>query len=295
MASLKEIRKRISSVKNTQQITRAMKMVAAAKLRRAQDSMMRGRPYAHSLEQTINRLASRVDRESHALLRTPTSTRTLLLVVTSDRGLCGAFNASIIREAERFIEENSTNFDSIELGFVGRKAYDIFRRRNSAISHYFRDIFLKLEIDKVKDEIASVLLQEFIDSKYDQLFIIYNRFQSVVSQEVTVKQLLPIIPQDQSFLTTDIQTSDDDGSDYIYEPNQEELLEHLLPLYVTNSIFSALRESFAAEMAARMTAMENATNNASDMIASLTLAFNRARQAAITTEIIEIVSGAEAL
>jgi F-type H+-transporting ATPase subunit gamma len=294
MANLKAIRTRIGSVKNTQQITRAMKMVAAAKLRRAQDSMMQGRPYALNLKHTIHRLARKMDPEQSKLLRKPTSSRTLLLVVTSDRGLCGAFNSNIIRTTERFIEEKSEQFDSVDVGFIGRKGYDYFRRRLPSISHYFRDIFADLNVENVKDDISSVLLQEFTDEKYDQLFIIYNEFRSVVSQDVKVQQLLPLAPAEESFVDGE-EHSHDDGSDYIYEPDQESLLEHLLPLYVTNAVYSALRESFAAEMGARMSAMENATNNASEMIGKLTLAFNRARQAAITTEIIEIVSGAEAL
>lgn len=293
MANLKAIRTRISSVKNTQQITRAMKMVAAAKLRRAQDSMMQGRPYAHNLEKTIRRLASHVEASDSPLLRTPSTSRTLVLVVTSDRGLCGAFNTNIIRQTEQFIRENQDQLDSIDLAFIGRKAHDYFKRRNT-VSHYFRDVYANLNIDKVKGDIASVLLQEFVDGKYDQLFVIYNEFRSVVSQDVTLKQLFPIVSADGKVFGLE-PTEEDEAGDYIYEPGQAELLEHLLPLYVSNTLYSALRESFAAEMGARMSAMENATNNATDMIAKLTLEFNRARQAAITTEIIEIVSGAEAL
>jgi len=288
MANLKAIRKRITSVKSTQQITKAMKMVAAAKLRRAQDSMQRGRPYAHHLIQTVSRLAERVDPESSPLLRSPSSSRTLLVVVTSDRGLCGGFNSNVIRAAERYTKENAQTLDSIEMAFIGRRGYDYFRRRSQSISHYFRDIFGELTIERVKDDITSLLLQEFLDGKFDKLVLLYNEFVSVVSQNTTFKQLLPVAAPE---------GEDDEhaGTDYIYEPSQEALLEHLLPLYVTNTVFNALRESYAAEMGARMSAMENATNNASEMIDKLTLEFNRARQAAITTELIEIVSGAEAL
>lgn len=302
MANLKEIRKRIVSVKNTQQITRAMRMVAAAKLRRAQESLMQGRPYALNLLGTIRRLSSTAafDASAHPLMRKPEHSRTLLVVVTSDRGLCGAFNSNIIRKAERFIAENENVLDSIDLAFIGRKGYDYFRRRSDNVAHYFRDVYDGLSTEKVRDNVAPSLIQEFVDEKYDRVFLLYNEFKSVIAQNVVVESVLPIVPDELNNLSeegmvSEVAMEDEDLSEYIYEPGPTELLEHLLPLHISTQIFHALQESFAAEMGARMSAMESATNNASDLIASLTLAFNRARQAAITTEIIEIVSGAEAL
>lgn len=302
MANLKEIRKRIVSVKNTQQITRAMRMVAAAKLRRAQESLLQGRPYALNLLRTIRRLSSstQFDASTHPLMRKPKGQRTLLVVLTSDRGLCGAFNANIIRKTERFLAENEDRLDSIDLAFIGRKAYDYFRRRSDNIQHYFRDVYEDLSMEAVGDTVAPVLIQEFVDKKYDQIFLLYNEFKSVIAQTVVVEKLLPIAPEDdlglaEEGMIADLDLNADMAGDYIYEPAPEQLLGHLLPLHISTQIFRALKESFAAEMGARMSAMESATNNANDLISSLTLAFNRARQAAITTEIIEIVSGAEAL
>lgn len=302
MANLKEIRKRIVSVKNTQQITRAMRMVAAAKLRRAQESLIQGRPYALNLLRTIRRLsqATEFDGNTHPLMRHPTRSRTLLLVLTSDRGLCGAFNANIIRKTERFLAENATRLDQIDLAFIGRKAYDYFRRRPVNVIRHFAHIYENLSSENVADQVAPFLIQEFIDDKYDQVFLLYNEFKSVVTQRVVVEKLLPISPGEHTDLVeegmvAELAEDEQQATQYIYEPSPEKLLEHLLPLHIGTQIFHALQESFAAEMGARMSAMENATNNARDLIARLTLAFNRARQASITTEIIEIVSGAEAL
>ncbi len=301
MANLKEIRKRIVSVKNTQQITRAMRMVAAAKLRRAQESLMQGRPYALNLLQTIRRLASssQFDASTNPLMRKPEHQRILLLVLTSDRGLCGAFNANIIRKLERFLASNQGRLDSIDVAFIGRKGYEYFRRRDVNITHYFREVYDGLSMEKVRDHVAPVLIQEFSDEKYDQVFILYNEFKSVIAQTVVIQKLLPISLEDELGLAEEglaaSPSTEWGGGEYIYEPDPQSLLEHLLPLHISTQIFHALRESFAAEMGARMSAMESATNNASDLIASLTLLFNRARQAKITTEIIEIVSGAEAL
>lgn len=302
MANLKEIRKRRVSVKNTQQITRAMRMVAAAKLRRAQESLIQGRPYALHLLRTIRRLskATNFDAGTHPLMRKPTHSRTLLLVLTSDRGLCGAFNANIIRKTERFLAENSARLEQIDLAFIGRKAYDYFRRRPVNIVRHFKDVYQHLSSETVGDQVSPFLIQEFSEEKYDQVFLLYNEFKSVVTQRVVVEQLLPILPGDFSDLAeegmvSELQEEEEKAVQYIYEPSPEKLLEHLLPLHISTQIFHALQESFAAEMGARMSAMENATNNASDLLSRLTLLFNRARQASITTEIIEIVSGAEAL
>ena len=262
---------------------------------------MQGRPYALNLVQTIRRLStsSQFDASTNALMRKPKHQRILMLVMTSDRGLCGAFNANIIRKLEWFIATNKDRLDCIDVAFIGRKGYEYFRRRDVNVVHYFREVYDGLSMEKVRDDVAPVLIQEFVDEKYDQVFMLYNEFKSVIAQQVVIEKILPISLEDELGLAEEGLIAGEStqlgGGDYIYEPDPQSLLEHLLPLHISTQIFHALRESFAAEMGARMSAMESATNNASDLIASLTLAFNRARQAAITTEIIEIVSGAEAL
>jgi F-type H+-transporting ATPase subunit gamma len=293
MANLKAIRNRIGSVKNTQQITRAMKMVAAAKLRRAQDALMQGRPYAQGLAETIQRLAVSVDEELHPLMQRSDSTRTLLVVVTSDRGLCGAFNSSINRAAEALIKEKlGTEFESVDLAIIGRKGNDYLRRRTeklgTRIEHFFQDVYTDLSIETVK-EICDVLTSDFVEGKYDQVYVLYNEFKSAIAQETQVERLLPLSPDELG--NEDAESIED----YDFEPAPKELFSYLLPLYINKQVYRILQESVASEMGARMTAMDSATNNASDLIAKLTLEFNRARQAAITTEIIEIVSGANAL
>jgi len=293
MANLKAIRKRIVSVKNTQQITKAMKMVAAAKLRRAQESLIQGRPYATRLLETIKRLAKSADTESHPLLEEKGGSKTLLLVITSDRGLCGAFNAGINRTVENFLKENHEKSEKIDLAIVGRKGNDFFKRRKDLYGFdikYFEGIYDELNAETVRN-LTDSLVTKYKGESYDRLYLIYNEFKSAISQEVIFEQLLPISPKS---LASD-EENQDEVTEYEYEPSQEELLNHLLPLHISTQVFNALRESIASEMGARMTAMESATQNATEMIDKLTLEFNRARQAAITTELIEIISGAEAL
>lgn len=293
MANLKAIRNRIGSVKNTQQITRAMKMVAAAKLRRAQDALMQGRPYAQGLAETIRRLSASVEDEVHPLMHRSEGTRTLLVVVTSDRGLCGAFNSSINRAAEALLSEKLGNeLESVDLAIIGRKGNDYLRRRTeklgTKIVHYFQDVYSNLNIETVKG-ICDVISGDFVEGKYDQVFVLFNEFKSAIQQDTRVERLLPLCAEE---LTVEDAESIDE---YDFEPQPKELFSYLLPLYLNKQMYRVLQESVASEMGARMTAMDSATNNASDLIAKLTLEFNRARQAAITTEIIEIVSGANAL
>ena len=288
MANLKEIRKRITSVKNTQQITKAMKMVAAAKLRRAQESLMQGRPYALQLFQTISRLAASVEHEAHPLLLPRSTKRVRLLVISADRGLCGGFNSNLIKATERYIAEHKGQFDSLELVFAGRKAQEYFRRRPHKLGTYFRGAFDPLNAENT-DKISRSLIQDYLDNKYDRLVIIYNEFKSVISQKPMYEQLLPIVPYAEDAYLEPL------ADNYLYEPSRDELLGYLLPLHVNTQIFRALRESFAAEMGARMSAMDSATKNAGELVEKLTLKFNRARQAAITTELVEIISGAAAL
>jgi len=284
MPSTIDIRRRIRSVKNTQQITKAMKMVAAAKLRRAQERMFAARPYAGGLRQVLASVATRVDISAHPLLQTREPERNVVVVVvTADRGLCGAFNANVIRAAQNFIRDNA--FEGVELLTIGRKASDFFRRRTIPIR---RNVFvaqaLSLEIAR---EIADSLIKDFIDEKIDGVYVVYNEFKSLIAQHVRAERLLPIAREFEA-------DPNRPAIDYLYEPGPEQILSDLLPKHVEFQLYRVLLESAAAEQGARMTAMEAATKNASDMINYLTLTYNRIRQAAITKEIIEIVSGASA-
>jgi F-type H+-transporting ATPase subunit gamma len=287
MPNLKKIRKRISSVKSTQKITRAMKMVAAARLRRAQERITQLRPYALQTLEVISSVAARAgDEEVHPLLARREPKRVMLVVLTSDRGLAGAFNQNINRAAHRFLKELEQEGKEVILGTVGRKGYDYFRRRGASIEHKFTGIYEGLNIQKA-GEVGSVIIDEYTGRKLDAVYLIYNEFKSAISQKVVKEQLLPIVPLEVAPNETAV--------DFIYEPSKRGVLDALLPLYVNGEVYRALLESVASEHGARMTAMDNATNNAADMISKLTLLLNRARQAAITKELIEIISGAESL
>ena len=284
MASLKSIRKRISSVKSTQQITKAMKMVAAAKLRRAQEAAQEARPYADKLSTMLRTVASRVAADSgHPLLAERPERRIDLLVVTSDRGLCGGYNTSLIRKAEQFIAEHADA--QVRVTAVGNKGYMYFRRRPVGVAEQHIQMpagpGLALAL-----ELSARVAREYIAEETDGVYLLYSQFRSALSQVPTVERLLPVPPR-----------TDDGGDtlDYIYEPDEATLLDRLLRQYITTLVHRAFLESIASEQGARMTAMDSATANARDMIDRLTLAMNRARQAAITTELMEIVSGAEAL
>jgi F-type H+-transporting ATPase subunit gamma len=284
MPSTIDIRRRIRSVKNTQQITKAMKMVAAAKLRRAQERMFAARPYAAGLRKVLASVATRVSINAHPLLQAREPERNVVVVVvTADRGLCGAFNANVIRAAQNFIREH--NFEGVDLLTIGRKAGDFFKRRTIPIR---RNVLVAqaLSLD-VAHEIADGLIKDFIEEKIDGVYVVYNEFKSLIAQNVRAERLLPIAPE---IGTADQQTA----IDYLYEPGPEQILSDLLPKHIEFQLYRVLLESAAAEQGARMTAMEAATKNASDMINFLTLTYNRIRQAAITKEIIEIVSGASA-
>jgi len=284
MPSTIDIRRRIRSVKNTQQITKAMKMVAAAKLRRAQERMFAARPYAGGLRQVLASVATRVDISAHPLLQQREPERNVVvIVVTADRGLCGAFNSNVIRAAQNFIREHG--FESVELLTIGRKAGDFFRRRTIPIR---RNVFVAQALSvEVAREIADSLIKDFIEEKIDGVYVVYNEFKSLIAQHVRAERLLPIAAE----FTPD---PDRPAIDYLYEPGPEQILSDLLPKHIEFQLYRVLLESAAAEQGARMTAMEAATKNASDMINYLTLTYNRIRQAAITKEIIEIVSGASA-
>lgn len=285
MASLKSIRKRINSVKSTRQITKAMKMVAAAKLRRAQDKVLAARPYAKKLEEVLIRLSSSGGAVDHPLARREKSDTALLIVVSSDRGLCGGFNANICKAAEAFMRENSSRYQEINLLTIGRKGFEYLRKR-ATIRKNYSNILSTMSYQEASI-IGQELIEGYLAQEYDDVYLLYNAFRSVMSQDITLKQLLPIEPPqgpDEEFLP-----------EAIYEPSKEELLAELFPKNIEVQLFHAMLESIASEHGARMTAMDSASKNASEMIAKLTLQYNRARQAVITTELMEIISGAESV
>ena len=287
MPNLKDIRKRISSVKSTQKITKAMKLVAAAKLRRAQENITNARPYAVKLHEMISELALRADAEDHPLLAVREPKRVMLLVLTSDRGLCGGFNTNILRTLQKYKADNEDKYEEMRIAVVGRKGRDYLKFRDVDVDRYFPGLDVETALGRAK-EITEVIIEDFLDGNLDMVYLFYNEFKSAMTQNITVEQLLPIAP-------LDLDEADGGNIDFAYEPSKKAILETIMPMYVDVEVYRATLESTASEFGARMTAMENATNNAKDMISSLTLEFNKARQAAITTELLDIVGGAEAL
>jgi F-type H+-transporting ATPase subunit gamma len=261
-----------------------MKMVSAAKLRRAQDRVMNARPYANKILSVLNSLVSRAENRSHPMLQERGDERIQLVVITADKGLCGAFNTNIVKAAQAFIEENSGK--QLTLNCVGRKGRDHFRRRPIRVVHEYINLFNHIDYGTAQ-EIAAPLMGEFAAGEMDVVYLVYNEFKSVIQQRLTVERLLPI----QRLASS----AEDMLVDYIYEQPPQEIFDHLIPKHVEVQILRSLLESSAAEHGARMTSMDAATNNAVELIDSLTLTMNRARQAGITKEIIEIVSGAAAL
>jgi len=327
MANLKIIRKRIGSVKNTQKITRAMKMVAAARLAKAQIAITELRPYALKTLDVLSSVASRAgDEEVHPLLAHRDPDKVLLIVLTSDRGLAGAFNASVCKAAHARWTQLVRDGAEVSFAVIGKKGRDYFRRRGANILRDFTGVFENLSVEKA-GEIGRYIVGEYtagglkrvdaderqrlgiapeegeeapeaeeaveeLEAHLDAAFLVYAEFKSAMTQDVVVEPLLPILPQKKADEASDEETT---AVDFIYEPNKRALLDRLLPMYIEIEVYRALLESVASEHGARMTAMESATNNASDMIERLTLQYNRARQAAITTELMEIIGGAEAL
>ena len=284
MPSTIDLRRRIRSVKNTQQITKAMKMVAAAKLRRAQERMLAARPYSAALRQVLASLSTRVDVGKHPLLEQREQERkVLLLVVTADRGLCGAFNTNVIRAAQNAIAEKG--WEEVHLTTIGRKAGDFFKRRSLPLKRQVT--LLQALAPEIVREVSESLAADFVSGEYDAVYVLFNEFKSIIAQRVTLDRLLPLDRPEEVDTTAP-------AIEYLYEPGPEAILSELLPKHIEFQIYRVLLESAAAEQGARMTAMESATKNASDMIAHLTLTYNRIRQASITKEIIEIVSGAAA-
>jgi F-type H+-transporting ATPase subunit gamma len=292
MPSLLDIRRRIRAVKSTQQITKAMKMVAASKLRRAQERIQHARPFATQMLRVLNSLAARVEPSAHPLLderKTPRAGgRALLFVITADRGLCGSFNTNVIKSAGTFVKEHADR--EVALGLVGRRGRDFFARRGFDVRYEQINLFASLKFEDAQ-RIARAAIEAFTAGEADSVYLVYNEFKSVMNQRVVVERLLPI-PR------LEIEAPDKTAEpvvDYLYEPAPGELFTTLLPSHVEVQVFRALLESAAAEHAARMTAMDAATRNSAEMIDQLTLYMNKVRQAAITREIIEVVSGAQAL
>ena len=298
MPSLIDIRRRVRAVKSTQQITKAMKMVSSSKLRRAQERILRGRPYAAEMLRVFNSLATRTENSKHPLLNDdPQSGRTLLVVITADRGLCGAFNTNVVKAASHFMtDRKQTEGDArsreVALALVGRKGRDFFMRRGFDVKYEEVGLFQNPQWSHAQ-AIAKTCVEEFLAPDISSVYLVYNEFKSVIQQRIVIEKLLPIprleIKDEQGKAAEALQ-----GIDYLFEPDPEQLLQTLLPMHVAVQVAKALLESSAAEHAARMQSMDSATKNAKEMVDRLTLYMNKVRQAAITREIIEVVSGAQA-
>ena len=292
MPTLLDFRRRIRSIKNTQQITSAMKFVAAAKLRRAQENVLAARPYAHQMVSLMRSAMARIENPTHPLMARRPEKRIRLLVVTGDKGLCGAFNTNVLRRSLEFLREHG----DLQIGVVpiGKKGRDALRKRRATLVDEYAGIFMRLNFSSAK-EITEKLVTAYSAKEIDAVYVVYNEFKSVLAQKLTVDKLLPIDPAE----ITGHQTAEGKPAasvevDYIYEQPAQEVLNRLLPRYVETQVYRYLLESVAAEYAARMTAMDAATSNAGELIDKLTLHMNKVRQAAITKEIIEVVSGAAA-
>lgn len=292
MATLKDIRTRISSIKSTQQVTKAMKMVSAAKLRRAQDAAIQARPYAAKLKEMLGSLSVRVDTSLNPLLSAREDVKSLLVVlITSDRGLCGAFNANIIKLASRIVTEEYGDLyrdGKVELLCAGTKGHDYFRKRGFSIDKAYPGVFQNLHFSVAK-EIAEYASERYLKGEVDKVVVVYNEFKSVLAPTLKSEVLLPISPEHEE------ETGKGSGSDYIYEPSPASIIDVLVPKHLNTQLWGMMLESNAAEHAARMTAMDLATENAKELLRVLNISYNRARQAAITTELSEIVAGADAL
>ncbi|MBN1470345.1 MAG: ATP synthase F1 subunit gamma [Syntrophaceae bacterium] len=289
MASLKDIKRKVSAVTKTKQITRAMNMVAASKFKSAQSKMDNFRPYAGKFMDVLNSLALRVDTMSHPLLAVRDPRKIRVICMTSDRGLCGGFNTNLIKATERFVKDKVNDGKDVSLVTVGRKGRDFFRKKANIIAQKV-DVLSKFDMT-LAVSIADEVIIPFIKEEYDELYLIYNQFVNVSVQKPTVVRLFPLPSIGQETMDVD----PDRLLDYAYEPSEEALIQRLLPMYVHVLVYRALLETSAGENGARMAAMDNATSNCEDLIRSLTLKMNKARQAAITAELMDIVGGTEAL
>lgn len=331
MATLRDLRKRLKAVKNTEKITKAMKMVAASKLRRAQNAILQARPYAMRMDEVLEHIVNHADVSAHPLLTLRKPRRVEIVVMSSNRGLCGGFNSSILRSAERWLKSNEDKYDRIQVSAIGRKARDHFRRKGTDLTATYDDVWDDMRFERAA-EIATDLSDRFRTGELDAVYLLFNEFKSAISQNITLKQLLPIRPlegweddpqvrvgelaavsgnvaavagvdnpteqlqvEGSDWQPSEVLEVDTVGFDHVYEPSQDEVLEVLLPQHLAVQIWRAMLESTAAEHGARMSAMDAASRNAKDLIGKLTLQANRVRQATITTELMEIVSGAESL
>lgn len=294
MATLREIRGRITGVKNTQKITKAMKMVAAAKLRRAQEGILAARPYAKKINELLRHLVTQVDPSLNPLFAQREVRRVAFVIVTADRGLCGAFNANIIKAAEHEMRTTYADLMEVDHGLklipVGKKAFEHFKKRDYELYAKHVGIFSGLDFNEARGIIAECT-EGFLKGEFDKVVVIYNEFKSVIQQRIVIEQLLPIPPEEVAASHAHPHSQ----VEYIYEPSSREIIDALVPKHLNFQMWRILLESNAAEQGARMAAMDSATENAKDIIKGLTLSFNNARQAAITKELLEIVSGAEAL
>ena len=286
MSSLQHTRRRIGSIKNTQQITKAMKMVAAAKLKRAQERILEARPYAQKMLSVLESLSMRIERGRHPLLAKRGDKKIEVMIVTSDRGLCGAFNANIIRRSMEFLKQKKEEGCEVTLNTVGRKGRDFFRRRDFEMRKTWADIFDRLSYENAS-EMGKDIVESYEKGLFDEIYVVYNEFKSAIQQRVITERLLPIEPAKPVEIEVVV--------DYIYEPSAEVILQSLLPKHIEVQVFRILLESNASEYGARMTAMDAATKNAKELIKKLTLIYNRTRQEMITKELMDIVNGAEAL
>lgn len=305
MPSLKIIRKRITSVKNTRKITRALKLVSTAKLRRAQDALIAARPYASAITQVVSELSSVAGADAHKLFEDRPLAKAAIVVVTSDRGQAGAFNANVVKAVERYAANELSGATEVSLRIIGRKGNQYFARRRATVTSFDPAPTGPTALELAR-ETANRVIDDFLAGKVDRVFVVYNEFKSAISQITRVRQILPVVPEKVTALVTTTGAGAAAGAataapdadtqgDFLYEPSKQELLNRLVPLYVQIQLYRATLESIAAFFAAQMTAMENATKNAGEMILKLTLSYNRARQAAITKELLEIIGGAEAL
>lgn len=284
MANLKEIRNRISSVSSTMQITSAMKMVSAAKLKKAQDAIIAMRPYANKLTELLQSLSASLDGDAGSKFASQREVKKVLIVtITSNRGLCGAFNSYIIKESLRLSDEDYSNSE-VSFFAIGKKANDVLSKKYNVVGNK-SEVFDDLTFDNVA-EIAELLMENFVNEECDKIELVYNKFKNAATQEVMTEQFLPIVP---------LEDAADANLDYLFEPSKVEIVEQLIPKSLKTQLFKAVRDSFASEHGARMTAMHKATDNATELRDQLLLTYNKARQAAITNEILEIVGGAEAL
>jgi F-type H+-transporting ATPase subunit gamma len=285
MPSLKALRVRIGSVKNTQKITKAMKLVAAARLRRAQETIVAARPYARGLEQVIAEVAARAGNDAHPLLEVRPLDRVELIVLSGDRGLSGAFNTNVSRATERYVIDHKPDHKDLGIAVIGRKGRDYLRRRKYNVVRDYAAATSLTALERAR-ELAHSVVTRYREKQLDAVFIVYNEFKSAVAQIVRVEQLLPVVPR---------KLAATQAGDFSYEPSKTAVLDVILPLYVEIELQRAMLESIASQFGAQMSAMDSASKNASEMIGKLTLSYNRARQAAITKELLEIIGGAEAL